>query len=142
MVRRVKKISKKYEYVRDAAEIVVMFIAAWIFYQVLGIITGTNMPIVAVVSASMEPTLYRGDLLFVTSANYTVGDIVLYERNDVNYIIVHRIIKETEKGFVIKGDNNPSPDPGYVQTSQIKGKVRYAIPLLGYPRLALMIFGI
>jgi len=145
MVKRMEKQqkrSKKYDYARDIGEVIIMFIAAWLFYQGLSIATGTNMPIVAVVSASMEPTLYRGDLLFITSANYTVGDVVLYERPEINYIIVHRIIKETENGFVIKGDNNPAPDPGYVKESQIKGKVRYAIPLLGYPRLAIMIFGI
>jgi signal peptidase I len=67
---------------------------------------------------------------------------VIYQRSDVKYTIVHRIIDKNEEGYVIKGDNNPAPDPGTVKKEQIIGKVLFAVPLLGYPRLALYAIGI
>jgi len=142
MIKKIKRKLDKIEIVGDIIEIIFAFFLAWLFYQGLAYATGTPMPIVSVVSGSMEPVLHRGDLLFVTAGDYKVGDIVIYNRNDVPYTIVHRIIKETPKGFVIKGDNNPVPDPGFVKKEQILGKVRFAIPLLGYPRLGLMVLGL
>jgi len=133
------------EYLKDIGEIVIAFLVAWVFYQGLAFATGTPMPIVSVVSDSMEPIVHRGDLLFVMSAeDPQVGDIVIYQRSDVKYTIVHRIIEVNEEGYVTKGDNNPAPDPGIVivKKEQIIGKVLFAVPLLGYPRLALYVVGI
>ncbi len=130
-------------YLKDFGEILVAFLVAWIFYQGLAFATGTSMPIVSVVSDSMEPILHRGDLLFVTGAgDFQVNDIVIYQRSDVQYTIVHRIIEVQEDGYIIKGDNNPVPDSGIVKKEQIIGKVLFAVPLLGYPRLALYFVGI
>ena len=133
---------KKRSYKRDIIEIVLAVIAAWVLYQGLAFGLGTPLPIVSVVSNSMEPVLHRGDLLIVAKSDYQIGDIVIYNRPDTQFTIVHRIIKETDGGFVIKGDNNPVPDPGFVQENQILGKVQFAIPLLGYPRLALYAIGV
>ncbi|MBI5061232.1 MAG: signal peptidase I [Candidatus Aenigmarchaeota archaeon] len=79
-----------------------------------------------------------GDLLVVSKSDYKVGDIVIYNRPEVRYTIVHRIIAEKDGSYVIKGDNNPAEDPGVVKQEQIIGKVNFAIPLVGYPRLALL----
>ncbi len=136
---------KEKSWYREVGEIAIAIFVAWLFYQSLAFAMNTPMPIVSVVSDSMEPTLHRGDLLVVTgmaTADYSIGDIVIYQRPEVSYTIVHRIIEKTEEGLIIKGDNNAGPDPGHVQPSQILGKVEFAIPLLGYPRLALHALGI
>lgn len=134
---------EKSRYTKDIIEIVAAFFIAWIFYQGLIFASGTPMPIVSVVSDSMEPVLHRGDLLFVTKPDdLKVDNIVIYQRPEVHFTIVHRIIKEVDGGYIIKGDNNPVPDKGIVQKSQILGKVNVAVPLLGYPRLALYTLGI
>ena len=131
------------KYLKDIGEIVIAFVVAWVFYQGLAFATGTSMPIVSVVSDSMEPILHRGDLLFVlNSEDPQVGDIVIYQRSDVKYTIVHRIIEINEDGYITKGDNNPTADPYVVKREQIVGKVLFAVPLLGYPRLALYVVGI
>lgn len=128
---------------KDIAEIAVAFVAAWVLYQVLTLVTGTPLPIVSVVSDSMEPILHRGDLLVVLNADsLRVGDVVIYQRSDTKFTIVHRVIGITDSGYVTKGDNNPGPDPGVVKKEQIMGKVAFALPLLGYPRLALYAVGI
>ncbi len=52
------------------------------------------------------------------------GDIVAYESEYAEGSIIHRIVfkGEDEKGtyFVMKGDNNPTSDPGKIRFSQIK----------------------
>ena len=141
-MKRIREKLDELGLIGDLIEIVLAFVLAWLFYQGLAYATGTPMPIVSVVSNSMEPNLHCGDLLFITAGDYNVGDVVIYHRSDIPYTIVHRIIRETPKGYIIKGDNNPRPDPGFVKKSQILGKVRLAIPLLGYPRLALMLLGV
>lgn len=151
---------------RDVIEIAVAFFAAWLFYQGLAFATGTSMPLVSVVSQSMEPVLHRGDLIFVINpADITVGDIGIYRRTctsrdimnglcarEGSFVdIIHRIIEERDGGYVFKGDNNACYDtvsgscpdePLIVKKEQIQGKVVIAVPLLGYPRLALYAIGI
>ncbi len=130
-------------YARDVLEILIAFLIAWVFYQVLAFAAGTPMPIVSVVSESMEPVLHRGDLVFVVAPkDLRVNDVVIYQKEGTPFTIIHRIIEKRDDGYIIKGDNNPVPDRGTIKPSQINGKVLFAVPLLGYPRLALYAIGI
>lgn len=107
-----------------------------------------------VVSGSMEPTFYRGDVVVIQKTNFfgfqevnaadlKVGDIVVYDATWYNEPVIHRIINvgKTPTGktyYVIKGDNNPNPDPAQVYPEQIQAKVitignhPVAIPKIGY----------
>jgi hypothetical protein len=53
-----------------------------------------------------------------------VGDIAVYESEYAEGSIIHRIVQKgkDEKGtyFIMKGDNNPTNDPGKIRFSQIK----------------------
>lgn len=51
--------------VKFIVELLTAFIAAFVLYTVVGLIMGTGMPLVIVVSGSMEPTLYRGDVVLL-----------------------------------------------------------------------------
>lgn len=153
---------------KDLVELVAAFAIAWVFYQVLAVLTGTGMPIVSVVSDSMlhaqdfnsfwgsKGSYYEnlgiskenfakfpaagglecGDLLFVTKSNPDIGDIVIYSKAGSGYTIVHRITEKTDTGYVTKGDNNFASDQPIV-SSQLQGKMIFAMPLLGAPRLVL-----
>ncbi len=82
----------------------------------------------------MLPTIKPGSLVITKkSPEYQIDDIVSFtqEEEGVKKIIVHRIIDETEKGFVIKGDNNQNKDPGYPTYADINGKVIFATPYFG-----------
>ena len=53
-----------------------------------------------------------------------VGDIVSYSSEYADGAIIHRVIGKNmdDNGvyFILKGDNNPSADPGKIRFSQIR----------------------
>jgi len=132
---------KKHHTLYDILELIVVVAAAWLLYQGLGAALQTPTPMLSVVSGSMEPNLHVGDLLIMSGADYQIGDIAAYLAAS-GRTIIHRIIEIRSDGYVFKGDNNPVADPLIVGREQIIGKVRLAVPLLGFPRLALYLFGI
>ncbi|MBQ6813545.1 MAG: signal peptidase I [Methanobrevibacter sp.] len=106
-----------------------------------------------VVSGSMEPVMYRGDIVVIEKANllgihefdpHTVqeGDIVVYDAKWYDSPVIHRIIKIAERNgttcYMIKGDNNDAPDPYWVTADQITARVLtvggnpLVIPKIGY----------
>ncbi|MBR2556892.1 MAG: signal peptidase I [Methanobrevibacter sp.] len=106
-----------------------------------------------VVSGSMEPAFYRGDIVAIQKADFfgihefnssdiKVGDVVVYDAAWYDQPVIHRVINVTEINgttmYMIKGDNNDSPDPYYVTADQIQEKVikvgdnLLVIPKVGY----------
>jgi signal peptidase I len=56
------------------------FLSAWLIYTILGLILGTRAPAVIVISGSMEPTFYRGDIMVLTGVspeNLNAQEVVL-----------------------------------------------------------------
>ena len=52
----------------------------------------TSSPVVVVLSGSMEPSMYRGDILLLhKTTDIFVGDIVVYELDNGDIPIVHRV---------------------------------------------------
>ncbi|MBZ9570494.1 signal peptidase I [Methanobrevibacter sp. TMH8] len=126
-------------------------IAIYALIIIVGLILAQHMNVV--VSESMEPVFYRGDIVVVEKTDFLgihefdpnnakVGDIVVYNAAWFPNPVIHRIINITEvngsKYYVIKGDNNPSPDPYLVTPSQITSRVisiggqPFIIPKIGY----------
>ncbi|OGM07988.1 signal peptidase I [Candidatus Woesebacteria bacterium RBG_13_34_9] len=92
-----------------------------------------------IVTSSMTPEITPGSLVYASpSKTYSKGDVVSYVEKTkqgiaTGKILTHRIIEKTNDGdFIIKGDANSDPDPIKVNKSQIQGKVKNVIPLLGY----------
>jgi len=130
----------------------------------LSLVTNSESPIVVVLSGSMEPAFYRGDLLFLTnpaSELYKTGDITVYKVPGGDIPIVHRVMETRDipiKGWnelnattphpvtqklLTKGDNNPVDDIGlyngmeWLERKHIVGKVRGFIPYVGYVTIAM-----
>lgn len=63
-------------------------------WKTLMIFTLSESPVVVVLSGSMEPAYYRGDILFLSFFNtpIEVGDVVVYKIKDQDIPIVHRAI--------------------------------------------------
>lgn len=99
-------------------------------------ITGNRLPMpfgvgaAVVQSGSMEPTLYKGDLLFVKAQDdYGVGDIVVYQSEGI--LVVHRIVAVNGDTVTTQGDANNVPDKPF-DAGCIKGRVIGRIPGVGY----------
>lgn len=87
-----------------------------------------------VLSGSMEPKFYPGDIIITKhkdKVDIKVNDIVTY-RDNKGVIITHRIIEETDEGYITKGDNNNVKDAGILKEENIIGKVKFSIPKIGY----------
>lgn len=87
-----------------------------------------------VLSGSMEPEFYPGDIVITKHKNKTdinLNDIVTF-RNKDGVIITHRIIEETLQGYITKGDNNNVEDAEMITVNNIIGKVKFSIPKVGY----------
>ena len=78
----------------QATNIGLIAASALFIWKVLGIMTMCESPIVVVLSGSMEPAYYRGDLLFLTHYDEPVlpGDVVVYSLRDQAIPIVHRTV--------------------------------------------------
>ncbi|KAF8062680.1 Sec11c [Scenedesmus sp. PABB004] len=77
--------------------------SALIIWKSLMLLTGSESPVVVVLSGSMEPGFQRGDILFLHmgAAPVRTGEIVVFNIDGRDIPIVHR---------VIKGDNNYGDD--------------------------------
>ncbi|WP_406533845.1 signal peptidase I [Methanobrevibacter sp.] len=126
-------------------------IASYVIILIIVLIAAQHLNVV--VSGSMEPAFYRGDIVLVEKANFLginefnpedvqVGDVVVYDAAWFEQPVIHRIINITDINgttmYVIKGDNNKSPDPYYVTSDQIRERVvtsgdnLVVIPKIGY----------
>ncbi|XP_077996613.1 signal peptidase complex catalytic subunit SEC11A-like [Glandiceps talaboti] len=141
-VRRMNKRQLYYQFLNFG----MIVSSALMIWKGLMVMTGSESPIVVVLSGSMEPAFFRGDLLFLT--NYQeepirVGEIVVFKIEGREIPIVHRVIKlhEKETGevkFLTKGDNNQVDDRGlyapgqlWLQRKDVVGRARGFVPYVG-----------
>lgn len=92
--------------------ILLLLIAALLLGQVLG------QPILLsfVETGSMAPTLQSGDGFIAVppslAGEVEPGDVVVFDAERMNNggLVTHRVVEETEAGFITKGDANPFTD--------------------------------
>lgn len=120
-------VEKIYKFIQTA-----LFIIAIITIAGIGICSVKHIKPCVVVSGSMEPKIMTGSLCFIQDKNKAPqkGDIISFQKGEIT--IVHRIIKETDSGYITKGDNNDVADPGILPTSKAKGLYLFSIPFVGY----------
>ena len=94
-------------------------VASYAIILIIVLIAAQHLNVV--VSGSMEPAFYRGDIVLVQKANFLgidefnpadvqVGDVVVYDAAWYDQPVIHRVINITDINgttmYVIKGDNN------------------------------------
>ena len=92
-----------------------------------------------VLTGSMEPTIKPGDIVLLAPTPRTqpkLGDIAAYTARRFSGesvgIFTHRIIGgDPVNGWVMKGDNNPTPDVQKPKAADISGVVFFVIPWVG-----------
>lgn len=94
-----------------------------------------------VLTSSMEPTYPPGTLIIVTPIEpqqIRVGDPITYQlKSNEPAVVTHRVISITSSSngstsFITKGDNNSAADAAPVIPEQVRGKVWYSLPWIGY----------
>ncbi|GBE62726.1 signal peptidase [Babesia ovata] len=116
---------------------------ALMLWKTANLYTGTDSPVVVVLSGSMEPAFYRGDILFLMKhEKVSAGDIVVFKVNGRDIPIVHRTLSlhanSNEVNVLTKGDNNDVADRGlysrgqkWLDGKQLVGTVLMRIPKFG-----------
>lgn len=106
---------------------------------VVPMLTGSNT--YTVLTSSMAPKYAPGTLMVVKATPFSdlqVGDIITYQiESGKPAVISHRItaVSSTQTGervFTTKGDNNSLEDPQPVKDVQVKGRLFYAVPYVGF----------
>ena len=126
-------------------------IAVYIVLVIIVLIAAQHLNVV--VSGSMEPVMYRGDIVVLEKADLLgihefnasdvkEGDIVVYNAAWHEGPVIHRVIAKGQINgttvYEIKGDNNKVADPYWVTESQITSRVLtfngqpLIIPKIGY----------
>ncbi|PWA40265.1 signal peptidase complex catalytic subunit SEC11A [Artemisia annua] len=120
---------------------------ALMIWKGLMCITGSEAPIVVVLSGSMEPGFKRGDILFMHLSKdpIRVGEIVSFKIEGRAIPIVHRVIKVHEHqntgelDVLTKGDNNYADDTvlytrgqKWLKQHHITGRAFGFLPYVGW----------
>lgn len=110
---------------------------AWVLLAVAAFVLwpqrwGGSMTYVITSGVSMQPSFRQGDLAVLRSSDdYQIGDVAAYDSRELKKIVMHRITKETDKGYAFQGDNNDFVDPETVSREQLLGKLVLRVPAAG-----------
>lgn len=94
-----------------------------------------------VLTSSMEPTYPPGTLVIVQPLDpqdVRIGDAITYQiESGRDAVVTHRVIAVTSSSdgsvtWTTQGDNNAVPDAAEVIPEQLRGKVWYSVPWIGY----------
>jgi len=100
-----------------------------------------NYSLKMVLSGSMGPAIKTGSIVAVKpahsassgQADYKIGDVITFKKGQgEENILTHRIIGQTEQGFITQGDANNVADASPVKEEAILGKVVFAVPYAAY----------
>ncbi|XP_023336916.1 signal peptidase complex catalytic subunit SEC11A [Eurytemora carolleeae] len=143
----VKRMDKR-QFVYQVLSFGMIVSSALMIWKGLMVVTGSESPIVVVLSGSMEPAFKRGDLLFLTNfeeEDIRVGEIVVFKIDGRDIPIVHRFLLFFLKicsivflQFLTKGDNNSVDDRGlyapgqlWLDRKDVVGRARGFLPYVG-----------
>lgn len=83
-----------------------------------------------VISGSMSGSIEINDMIIIHAEDtYTTGDVITFYSG--NSLVTHRIVGETERGFITKGDANNAADLYPVLITDVVGKVVLVLPGIG-----------
>ena len=124
-----------------------VFFSVFMLWKLIMVFTGSESPVVAVMSGSMEPGFHRGDILILElwkEPSITAGDITVFTVEGREVPIVHRALNihqgntEQSLSFLTKGDNNQLDDrqlynrgQDFLGRKNMMGRARFFMPYLG-----------
>ena len=90
---------QKRNLVYQVLNLAMIVFSALMIWKSLIVVTRSESPVVVVLSGSMEPAFQRGDILFLNNQAdpIDVGEIVVFQIEDRDIPIVHRVLKVHNK---------------------------------------------
>lgn len=127
-----EKVKKIWDTVTTALVVLVVIFAVFLMGSRL-----MGLQVFHVISASMEPTYSKGDLLYVKSVDpdsVKVGDPITFVLNEDLVVATHRVvaIDRENRQFTTKGDANETEDAAPVHFNNLIGIPVFSVPWLGY----------
>ena len=111
-----------------AGALLVVFL--WLFLAPVQLGGSTAFSLIS--GNSMEPLLHRGNLAVIrVGPPYRVGDVALYESEQLGRPVLHRIKAIDDGVLTFKGDNNDFIDPEEVPMSALVGTLWFHVPHVG-----------
>ncbi|WP_426625502.1 signal peptidase I [Leifsonia sp. McL0607] len=107
----------------------------------IGVPIATGSDTYTVLTRSMEPGLPPGTLLVVRPVaenSLHVGDVVTYQLHSGKPdVVTHRIVRveassDGTRRYITRGDANAVADASPVRAEQVRGRVWYAVPAVGW----------
>ncbi len=117
--------------------VLLLAVCAGVAALVLPLVKGEPSRVIIVSGHSMEPTFHTGDLILTwPSDDYQQGQVVPYRVPEGDPgeggLVIHRIVGGTARdGFVMQGDNNPTPDIWTPEPSDMIGRQVVLVPKVG-----------
>jgi signal peptidase I len=109
-----------------SALVALVLATVWLFWPSH---LGGGTTYLATHGASMEPEFRTGDLAVLSPADeYEVGDVVAYDSESLNTVVMHRIVSGDAAGFTTQGDNNDWLDEDTPTGDEILGRLLVRIP--------------
>lgn len=108
---------------------IALVVAAWFYLAPVQF--GGHFAYFQIVGDSMEPTITRGDVVLLRTADrYVPGDIVAYTDPDLG-TVMHRIRELDGEAFILRGDNRDVDDSYRPTEDEIVGRLWQRIPEAG-----------
>lgn len=123
--------------VRVVAATLMVLLATAALVLVVPVLRGEPSRLVIVSGESMDPTLHTGDLVVVwPGTDYRIGDIAPYRVPEgepgAGGLVIHRVVGgDARSGFVMQGDNNPTPDIWMPRSQDVIGRKVLLVPRVG-----------
>lgn len=155
--------SKPRQFLMQALNLCCMLTCVWMVWQALQQFTASESPVVVVLSGSMEPAFFRGDILFLNhwKEQFNAADIPVFTVEGRGIPIVHRMVNthytaDGKASILTKGDNNSVDDRGlyarrqnFLKKEEVMGRAVGWLPYVGmvtiwlndYPWLKYLMLG-
>ena len=89
------------------------------------IINEKGINVTVSLSESMEPSIKTNSVILTADKDFSKlkkGDIISYDTEEVDKMVMHRIYQTTNKGYYTKGDNNETIDTWLVKEEDYRNK--------------------
>lgn len=93
---------------------------------------GGTMTYVLTSGTSMQPLFTAGDLAVLRTADdYRVGDVVAFRSEELQRVVMHRVLTEKDGTYTFQGDSNDFIDLDQVRDEQMLGRLALRVPKVG-----------